>query len=162
VVGFYTTREKKNVRIYDGRWGGSVKSLVLYIDGAARGNPGPAGIGAVIFDENDNVMAEIHEYIGETTNNVAEYQALIRGLKEAGGYAPVAIAIYSDSQLLVRQITGVYRVRHPNLLPLHQEALALLRGFANFQINHIPREKNKRADKLANKGIDEKLKKMLP
>lgn len=132
-------------------------SLTLYIDGAARGNPGPAGIGAVILDKDDNVQVEIHEYIGETTNNVAEYQALIRGLREAEHLAPAGIEIYSDSQLLVRQMTGVYQVRHPNLIPLHREAEKLLQHFSNFTIKHIPRQKNKRADKLANKGIDDKL-----
>ncbi|NLP17574.1 MAG: ribonuclease HI family protein [Firmicutes bacterium] len=134
-----------------------MQSLTLYVDGAARGNPGPAGIGAVIIDEDENVQAEIHEYIGETTNNVAEYQALIRGLKEAEHFAPDGIKVYSDSQLLVRQITGAYRVKHPNLIPLYREAVALIRSFPNFRIDHIPRQKNKRADKLANQGIDDKL-----
>ncbi|MFY9604585.1 MAG: ribonuclease HI family protein [bacterium] len=134
----------------------TTKSLTLYIDGAARGNPGPAGIGVVIFDQEEVVLAKLAEYIGETTNNVAEYRALLRGLEEALHYGADEIKVFSDSQLLVRQINGEYQVKHPNLKPLYRDALSLIQQFPRVQISHIPREKNKRADKLANAGIDDK------
>jgi ribonuclease HI len=133
-----------------------MKSLIIYTDGAARGNPGPAGIGVAIYSEEGTLLAELCEYIGETTNNVAEYRALMRGLQEALSLAAVKVQFYSDSQLLVRQINGEYRVKHPNLQPLYQKVVDLLQQFPSYKINHIPREKNKIADKLANKGIDYK------
>ncbi|HHW91469.1 MAG TPA: ribonuclease HI family protein [Firmicutes bacterium] len=135
-----------------------MQSLTLYIDGAARGNPGPAGIGVVILGQEEMVLAEVAEYIGETTNNVAEYRALLRGLEEALHYGADEIKVLSDSQLLVRQINGDYQVKHPGLKPLYREAIALIRHFPRFQINHIPREKNKRADSLANASIDDERK----
>lgn len=129
--------------------------LVLHTDGAARGNPGPAGIGVVIEDDAGVTLAEVGEYIGETTNNVAEYRALLRALAEAKRLGADYVEIRSDSELLVRQISGQYRVKHPNLVPLHQEATSWLKGFGGFSVVHVPRAENARADALANWALDE-------
>ncbi|HHY93182.1 MAG TPA: ribonuclease HI family protein [Firmicutes bacterium] len=129
--------------------------LVIHTDGAARGNPGPAGIGVVIQDEQGVTLAELGEYIGETTNNVAEYRALLRALEEARRLGADSVAIRADSELLVRQVSGRYRVRHPNLVPLYAAVLAALREFSTFSITHVPRAENARADALANWALDE-------
>lgn len=128
--------------------------IELYIDGGARGNPGPAGIGAVILDKQGEIIEEISSYIGETTNNVAEYSALLAGLRKALLYEPDAINIYSDSQLLVRQLNGVYKVRHENLKPLYAEAAKLLKNLHSYKLYHIPRKDNEMADRLVNKALD--------
>lgn len=129
--------------------------LILHTDGAARGNPGPAGIGIVIRAEDGTTLAELGEYIGEATNNVAEYRALIRGLEEARRLGADSVEILADSELLVRQINGEYRVRHPNLVPLYAEVMEKLKGFSSFSIVHVPRKENARADALANWALDE-------
>ncbi|MGI6576132.1 MAG: ribonuclease HI family protein [bacterium] len=128
--------------------------IKLFTDGAARGNPGPAGIGVAIIGHTGSVVVECSEYIGETTNNIAEYRAFIRGLQEATALSPAEVHAFCDSQLLVRQVKGEYKVRHENLIPLYQEALALIRQLPRFQITYIPRSENKYADALANQGID--------
>ncbi|MCX7770968.1 MAG: ribonuclease HI family protein [Proteobacteria bacterium] len=120
----------------------------LYCDGASRGNPGEAGIGCVIF-LNDNRKIEISEYIGQTTNNVAEYNALIRGLEETLKIGVEEIEIFSDSELLVRQITGIYKVKNKNLIPLYEKIKQLLSNLKSHKIIHINREDNSMADKLA-------------
>ena len=130
-----------------------MSSVVIYCDGAAKGNPGDAGIGVVISDEKGDVLREVSDYIGVTTNNVAEYSALVRGLHEAADLGAVQIEIRTDSELLARQLSGVYRVRSANLKPLHEEAVALLRSFDRVSISHVVRDLNKRADELANEGI---------
>jgi ribonuclease HI len=119
----------------------------LYCDGASRGNPGDAGIGCVIILDNKKI--EISEYIGKTTNNVAEYTALIRGLEQALKQNVKEIDIFSDSELLVRQINGAYKVRNKNLIPLYNKVIELLNKFKKYRILHIYREKNELADKLA-------------
>lgn len=119
----------------------------LYCDGASRGNPGEAGIGCVIFY--DGERREISEYIGIATNNTAEYNALIRGLEEALSLGIDEIEVYSDSELLIRQLKGVYKVRNQGLLPLYEKVLELLRKFKKYQLNHIGREENRLADSLA-------------
>ena len=131
-----------------------MKRLTLYADGGARGNPGPAGSGAFLEDDDGNPVARIYKYIGETTNNVAEDSALIFGLKEAQRRGANEVRVLMDSQLVVRQILGEYRVKEPTLQKLHAQAKTLLEGFRRFQIDHIPREKNSEADKLANIAID--------
>ncbi len=130
--------------------------LILHIDGASRGNPGgPAAIGGVIVtDENGTVLAEIGEYIGETTNNVAEYKALLRGLKEVDRLGAQEISVYSDSELLVKQMEGAYRVRHPGLVTLNNQARNMIRVFAQVTLTHVPREQTASADKLANEVLD--------
>src|SRR5678816_3239096 len=128
---------------------------LLMVDGAARGNPGPAGCGAVILDENSVVVRELSRYLGHTTNNVAEYEALLMGLEVLVELKRNKIVVQSDSQLLVRQLNGEYRVKDEKLKALYQRAVTLLRQFEVYRILHVPREMNKLADRLANKGIDE-------
>lgn len=126
------------------------------VDGAARGNPGEAGCGAVICDETGTVAAELSRYLGHTTNNVAEYEALLMGLDAALRMGRKRIVVQSDSQLLVRQLNRRYRVKDEKLRLLYERALALLRQFDGYRIVHVPRELNKLADRLANRGIDER------
>lgn len=133
-----------------------MKKFILYTDGAARGNPGPAGAGAFICTGDGHVVAEVAEYLGETTNNVAEYRALVAGLKKLVEMGAEEIEIRADSELMVRQIQGRYRVKHPNLKPLFEEAIALLKKIPRYSIKHVEREKNKEADRLANQAIDER------
>ena len=127
--------------------------LAIYTDGASKGNPGDAGVGVVVISQDGSVLREIGDYIGEATNNVAEYLALIRGLQEALDLGATEIEINTDSELLARQLAGAYKVKSPNLQPLHQEAIQLLRVFSHASISHVLREFNKRADELANEGI---------
>jgi len=134
-----------------------ITPFYLYADGASRGNPGDAGYGALIADGNGKIVAEIRGYLGKTTNNVAEYQALIHGLKKALALGIQNIRILMDSQLVVRQIQGIYRVRQPHLKPLHDQAKQLLAQFLQFEVQCIPREKNDRADQLASRAIEERL-----
>jgi beta-lactamase class A len=130
--------------------------LRLYVDGAARGNPGPAAAGVAIEDARGRAVAEIAEYLGETTNNVAEYRALLRGLEEATARGADEVEIYADSDLLVRQINGSYQVKSAKLLPLHTRAIAALAAIPRWQIAYLPREKNAAADALANRALDER------
>lgn len=131
--------------------------LILYADGGARGNPGPAGAGACLEDKEGRHVSEAYRYLGETTNNVAEYSALILGLKEALKHRPKKLLIRLDSQLVVRQLEGSYRVKQPHLLELFHQVQNLLGKFPQYEIEHIPREKNERADRLANQAMDEAL-----
>lgn len=128
--------------------------LRLFVDGASRGNPGPAAIGVIVQDARGRVVGEIAEYLGEATNNVAEYQALLRALKAAKARGASEVEVYADSDLLVRQVTGAYRVRSPHLAPLHAAAALALAGLSKWRIEHIPRERNALADALANQAID--------
>ena len=132
--------------------------LILHIDGASRGNPGPAAIGVVVEDESQTVLSEVSEYIGKTTNNVAEYTALIRGLEEAMRLGAQKVSIYSDSELLVKQMNGEYRVKHSGLQPLYKRARSMISFFTMF-FTHVPREQNARADELANQALDQVSKK---
>jgi ribonuclease HI len=131
--------------------------LVMSIDGAARGNPGPAGVGVVIKEAGGTFRRELWEYIGESTNNAAEYQALLLGLTEAARLQATGIRVRSDSELLVRQMEGRYRVKHPRLMELHSRARDLIREFRSFEIEHVRRELNDEADALANRAIDQAL-----
>ncbi len=128
--------------------------LRLFVDGAARGNPGPAGVGMVVQDGRGKTIAEIGEFLGRATNNVAEYRALIRALQEARARGADEIEVRSDSDLLVRQINGSYRVRSPHLAPLHHEAQELLNAFRRWRVVFVPRSANATADALANQAID--------
>ncbi|HHT9141072.1 MAG TPA: ribonuclease HI family protein [Candidatus Tripitaka californicus] len=130
------------------------EEIVLYVDGAARGNPGKAGIGVVLRDKRGKVIEEAGQYIGETTNNVAEYRALLEGLRRSLARGVKGVEIFSDSELMVRQINGKYRVKSPSLLHLYMEAMKLLNNLTHWKIAHIPREQNSRADALANMAID--------
>jgi ribonuclease HI len=124
-------------------------------DGAARGNPGPAGVGVQITDAKGRVLAEVAEGIGVATNNVAEYTAAIRGLERAADLRATDVLLRSDSRLLIEQLSGRYRVKHPALQVLHAKARSLAAGFRTVEYEHVPRELNKEADRLANAGVDE-------
>ena len=128
--------------------------VTINCDGAARGNPGPAGAGAVVVAEDGTVLAEVAEGLGETTNNVAEYTAVIRGLEEAQRLGASEVLLRSDSQLLINQLTGRYRVKAPHLQPLYRQVRDLLRSFDRVDLEHVPRERNVAADALANLGVD--------
>ena len=129
--------------------------VILYTDGAARGNPGPAAIGIVIRDANKNEIASFGQAIGETTNNEAEYRALLHGLALAAEHGD-EIEVRTDSELMARQLKGIYRVRAANIKPLYDQALRLLTRFRRTSIVIIPRELNQRADALANQALDER------
>ena len=130
------------------------KTFELFTDGAARGNPGPASIGAVLKNPSGENVAEISEYLGETTNNQAEYRALLAGLQKALELTVKKINVFLDSELVVKQLKGEYKVKHPDLIPLFEEIKLLIRKFPEIQISHVRREKNKEADKLANLALD--------
>lgn len=125
----------------------------IYFDGASRGNPGPAAIGIVIGDFQGKKIREISEAIGKTTNNYAEYSALVRGLDEARKMGAIEVECFSDSELVVRQINGIYRVKSEALLPLFEKAQTLIKKFNSFSIQHVPRSQNTRADKLASEAL---------
>ena len=129
--------------------------LVLFADGAARGNPGPAGAGAVLYDEKGKVVAELARPLGHATNNVAEYSALILGLEEAKRRGATAIDVCMDSLLVVQQMRGLWRIKHPGLIPLALRAAELLASFPERGIRHVPRDENAAADELSNRAIDE-------
>ena len=129
----------------------------VYSDGAARGNPGPAGAGAVLTDSAGNVIARLGRYLGRQTNNVAEYEGLLLGLKHARELGYREVEVRADSQLLIRQLKGEYAVRHAGLKPLHAEALRVLRSFDRFDLRHVPREENALADEMSNRAIDEEM-----
>lgn len=129
--------------------------LIIHTDGAARGNPGPAGIGVIIRKEDGTILAEISQFIGRATNNVAEYTALITALEKAAALGAEEIEVYTDSELVVKQITGEYRVKNEGLKPLYRQVKELANQFSNLRIAHVVRDKNKEADRLANQGIDE-------
>jgi ribonuclease HI len=130
------------------------EKLIIYTDGGARGNPGPAGIGAVIYDEVKNKLAEISEYIGEATNNQAEYQAVYQGIRKAREFKPDELVFYLDSELVVKQLSGEYKVKNKDLAPWFVKIYNETLGFKKVKFNHIFREKNKEADKLANLAMD--------
>jgi ribonuclease HI len=129
-------------------------SLVLHVDGGARGNPGPAAIGVVVSRPDGAVVEEVAETIGVTTNNVAEYRALLRGLERAAALGARELEIIGDSELIARQVSGVYKVKHPSMKPLYEEATAALRSFDSWRIRTVPRAQNARADELVNQALD--------
>jgi ribonuclease HI len=131
------------------------ETWTAYVDGAARGNPGPAGIGVVIADGSGSVVKEIAEPLGRTTNNVAEYTAMIRALEEARSLTCSSIRVFTDSELMARQLNGVYTVKAAHLIPLFQRARALLAQFDAASVTHVRRELNRRADALSNIGADQ-------
>ncbi|HOS92990.1 MAG TPA: ribonuclease HI family protein [Armatimonadota bacterium] len=130
------------------------KTLLLNVDGGSRGNPGPAGIGVVIREPSGRVVQEISESIGRTTNNVAEYRAMIRGLETCRALNAQRVLVCSDSELLVRQMVGTYRVKAQHLQPLHEQATRLARSFSQVAFRQIPREQNAHADRLASEAIE--------
>jgi len=128
--------------------------LILHCDGAARGNPGPAGVGVHIADEDGTTLTEIAEGIGEATNNVAEYTAAIRGLQRARDLGATEVHLRSDSKLLIEQLSGRWKVKNRNLLRLHREVRDLAESFESVTYEHVRRERNVEADRLANEGVD--------
>jgi ribonuclease HI len=130
-------------------------ALTLHFDGGSRGNPGPAGIGVVLLDEDGTPLYELGEFLGRCTSNFAEYTALLRGLAAAKIMQARSVAIKADSELVVRQINGMYKVKSPDLKPLYLRAKALMQEIGNVTISHVYREGNARADELANLAMDQ-------
>ena len=130
------------------------ESVVLYTDGGSRGNPGPAGLGAVLTNRSGTVLAELSVFIGRATNNEAEYRGLIEGLQAARAHGVRDILVRSDSELLIHQINGAYKVKSARLKPLFAEARALLSSFGQWRAEHVRRERNTHADRLANEAMD--------
>jgi ribonuclease HI len=129
----------------------------LFTDGASRGNPGPSGAGAVIVSAAGHIVAKLGKFLGESTNNVAEYTGLILGLKRAKAMGIKELDVFSDSELIVKQLAGDYAVKAEHLRHLHDEAKALLAAFPDVHVAHIPREENAAADEMSNRAIDERL-----
>jgi ribonuclease HI len=128
--------------------------VVVHVDGGARGNPGPAAIGVVVSGPDGDVLEEVAEPIGVASNNVAEYRALLRGLERARALGASDVQIVNDSELVARQLTGAYKVKHPAMKPLHAEAMAALGEFDSWRIRSVPRADNARADELVNEALD--------
>lgn len=128
--------------------------LIVNVDGGARGNPGPAAIGVVVRDDNGEVLEERGERIGEATNNVAEYKALLRGIELAAEHGGTELELIGDSELVVRQVEGKYKVKNAGIKPLHAEVKGALRGFDSWSIRHVRRAENADADRLVNAALD--------
>ena len=156
IAGTFVQAPKKPVQKQTPPTVAAAGCFQLFTDGASRGNPGEAGAGAVLYSPAGDELLASSSYLGSCTNNVAEYQALILGLDEALQLGCRELSIALDSQLIVRQIQGQYKVKNENLLPLFQEVQKRLRRLEKWSIRHVPRAENSRADQLANRGIDEK------
>jgi len=128
--------------------------LTVNVDGGARGNPGPAAIGVVVRDGNGGVLQEVGETIGEATNNVAEYKALLRGIELAGELGATELELLGDSELVVRQVEGRYKVKNAGMKPLYQQVMQALREVESWSIRHVRREQNADADRLVNEALD--------
>jgi ribonuclease HI len=128
--------------------------LIVHVDGGARGNPGPSAIGVVVSDPDGGVVRELGETIGVATNNVAEYRALLRGLELARELGASEVELVNDSELVAKQLTGAYKVKHPAMKELHAEAAVALRAFDRWRIRTVPRVQNARADALVNAALD--------
>ena len=133
------------------------RKLRVTSDGAARGNPGPAGAGAVLFDEEGQVLERLGKFLGRQTNNVAEYHGLLLGLRRAQELGAEELEVVADSELVIRQLSGAYQVKAPALRELHSEALSLLKAFRKVKLVHVPRAVNAEADEMSNRAIDEKM-----
>ena len=128
--------------------------VVVHVDGGARGNPGPAAIGAVVSTPEGEVLDESKARIGDATNNVAEYRGLLLGLERARALGATEVDVVNDSELVARQVEGLYKVKQEHLKPLHAQALSTLAGFERWSIRSVPREDNARADGLVNEALD--------
>ncbi len=133
------------------------EKILLYTDGSCKGNPGEGGAGVIIKNREGKILSQKKEYLGSVTNNIAEYRALILGLKEARRLGSRELGIYIDSELVANQINGVYRVRNSKLKPLEEEVRGLLQHFARWEIKYIPREENREADRLAREAVRDKV-----
>jgi ribonuclease HI len=134
--------------------GAAALRLTVHVDGGARGNPGPAAIGVVVSDRDGGLLEEVGERIGVATNNVAEYKALLRGIERAAALGAREIELINDSELVAKQLTGAYKVKHPAMKPLYEEAISALRGFDAWRIRSVPRAQNAEADRLVNEALD--------
>jgi ribonuclease HI len=133
---------------------GSHARLVIHVDGGSRGNPGPAAIGVVLSSPDGDTVQELGERIGVATNNVAEYRALLRGIRHAAELGAREIELINDSELVAKQLTGAYKVKHPSMRPLYAEAIEALKAFEDWRIRSVPRAQNARADALVNEALD--------
>ncbi len=133
---------------------GAGPAVTLHFDGGSRGNPGPSGIGVVLLDEKKRPLYELAEFLGQRTSNFAEYTALVRGLTAAKALKASKVEVKADSELVVRQINGIYKVKSPDLLPLYRQAMALIGELGNVTVTHVYREGNARSDELANLAMD--------
>jgi ribonuclease HI len=131
-----------------------VSRVTVNVDGGARGNPGPAAIGVVLRNGDGSVLEELGETIGEATNNVAEYRALLRGIELAAGHGAGEVELIGDSELVVRQVEGRYKVKNAGMKKLHEEVKRALRGFDSWSIRHVRRAENADADRLVNEALD--------
>ena len=129
--------------------------LTVNVDGGARGNPGPAAIGVVVRNDEGAVVEQVGETIGKATNNVAEYRAVLRGLELAAAHGADEVEVIGDSELIVRQIEGRYKVKHADMKELHAQAKAMLADFDSWSIRHVKRAQNADADKLVNQALDD-------
>ncbi len=137
--------------------GAQAPTLVVHVDGGARGNPGPAAIGVVVSSPDGEVLDEVAERIGTATNNVAEYRALLKGLERAAALGAREVEIVNDSELVAKQLNGAYKVKHPSMRPLYEQAISALRGFDRWRIRSVPRAQNAQADALVNAALDHDL-----
>ncbi len=128
--------------------------VVVHVDGGSRGNPGPAAAAAVVSDAEGEVLDEASVVLGRATNNVAEYRGLLLGLERARALGADEVEIVNDSELVAHQVNGRYKVKHPDMKPLHAEALGVLRGFARWSVRSVPRARNADADRLVNQALD--------
>ena len=128
--------------------------LVVHVDGGARGNPGPAAAAAVLATPDGDVVDEAHAFLGVATNNVAEYRGLLLGLKRANALGADEVEIVNDSELVAKQINGLYKVKHPDMRPLHAQAMRALSGFDRWTVRSVPRAQNAGADALVNQALD--------
>ena len=131
--------------------------LVVHVDGGSRGNPGPAAAAAVLSTPDGDVVDEAARTLGRTTNNVAEYRGLLLGLERAAALGATEVEVINDSELIAHQVTGRYKVKHPDMKPLHAEALRALGGFERWSIRPVPRAQNADADALVNQALDGEL-----
>jgi ribonuclease HI len=128
--------------------------VIVHVDGGARGNPGPAAAASVLSDPSGEVLDEHARLLGEVTNNVAEYRALLLGLERARALGATEVEVVNDSELVAKQVRGLYKVKHPAMRPLHSEAMAALREFERWSIRSVPRAQNAHADALVNAALD--------
>jgi ribonuclease HI len=132
----------------------SIVKLVVHVDGGSRGNPGPAAAASVLSTPGGEILDEASELLGTTTNNVAEYRALLLGLARASALGATEVEVVNDSELIAKQVQGLYKVKHAAMRPLHSEALTALRAFATWKIRTVPRAQNADADALVNAALD--------
>ncbi len=137
--------------------GPQITRVRVYSDGAARGNPGPAGAGAILVEPSGQVVDRLGKYLGTQTNNFAEYSGLLLGLKRARDLGVTEVEVFADSELMIRQLGGRYQVKSTSLRPLFDEALKLLNHFERVKLVHVPREMNRAADEMSNRAIDERM-----